>query len=204
MWASRNEMVLISHPELLPGPEKQLRLEDMLGFRRNPTQGTPLFKKYSSKPLDGHPTPLTPFLKVATGPSGIGMPSSFGMALGALDRYGKHAPRVHVIEGEGGMTPGRVAEGVAAASAAQLHNIIVHLDWNQASIDSNNVCRDGNTPGDYVQWDPREYFYLHDWNVIWVPDGFDFDQVIRAQQIAKAGLNEQPTAIVYRTVTGWR
>ena len=204
MWASRNEMVRISHPELLPGPEKQLRLEDMLGFRRNPTQGTPLFKKYKSKPLDGHPTPLTPFLKVATGPSGIGMPSSFGMALGAVDRYGKQVPKVHVIEGEGGMTPGRVAEGVAAASAAQLNNIIVHLDWNQASIDSNNVCRDGNTPGDYVQWDPREYFYLHDWNVIWVPDGFNFEQVIRAQQIAKAGLNEQPTAIVYKTVKGWR
>jgi transketolase len=66
MWASRNEMVRISRPDLLPDPAKQLRLEDMLGFRRNPVHGTPLFKKFKAKPLDGHPTPLTPFLKIAT------------------------------------------------------------------------------------------------------------------------------------------
>ncbi|MCK4856330.1 MAG: hypothetical protein KAT58_00005, partial [candidate division Zixibacteria bacterium] len=46
MWASRNEMVRIAAPELLPNQSRQLRLEDMLGFRRNPTQSTPLFKKF--------------------------------------------------------------------------------------------------------------------------------------------------------------
>ena len=204
MWASRNEMVRIGRPELLPEPAKQMRLEDMLGFRRNPVHDTPLFKKFKAKPLDGHPTPLTPFLKIATGPSGVGVPSSLGLALGALDRYGKDAPRVHIIEGEGGMTPGRVSEAAAAASAGQYGNVIMHIDWNQASIDSNNVCRDGNKPGEYVQWNPMEFFYLHDWNVIWVPDGFDFDMVIRAQKMAKAGLSDQPTAIVYRTIKGWK
>jgi transketolase len=204
MWASRNEMVRISRPDILPDESKQLRLEDMLGFRRNPVHDTPLFKKFKAKPLDGHPTPLTPFLKIATGPSGVGVPSSLGMALGALDRYGKKAPRVHIIEGEGGMTPGRVTEGVAAASAGQYSNVIMHIDWNQASIDSDRVCREGDKPGDYVQWNPLEFFYLHDWNVIWVPDGFDFDLVIRAQKVAKEGLSDQPTAIVYKTVKGWR
>lgn len=204
MWASRNEMVRISRPEILPDPAKQLRLEDMLGFRRNPVHDTPLFKKFKAKPLDGHPTPLTPFLKLATGPSGVGVPSSLGLALGALDRYGKDAPKVHIIEGEGGMTPGRVSEAAAAASAGQYSNVIIHIDWNQASIDSNNVCRDGDRPGEYVQWNPKEFFYLHDWNVIWVPDGFDFDMVIRAQKMAKEGLSDQPTAIVYRTTKGWR
>ena len=204
MWASRNEMVRIGRPELLPKPAKQMRLEDMLGFRRNPVHDTPLFKKFKAKPLDGHPTPLTPFFKIATGPSGVGVPSSLGLALGALDRYGKDAPRVHIIEGEGGMTPGRVSEAAAAASAGQYGNVIMHIDWNQASIDSNSVCRDGNKPGEYVQWNPLEFFYLHDWNVIWVPDGFDFDMVIRAQKMAKAGLSDQPTAIVYRTIKGWK
>jgi transketolase len=204
MWASRNEMVRISHPELLPDPAKQLRLEDMLGFRRNPTQNTPLFKKYKAKPLDGHPTPLTPFIRIATGPSGVGVPASFGMALGALDRYGESAPKVHVIEGEGGMTPGRVSEAAAAAASAQLKNIIIHVDWNQSSIDSDRVCREGDKPGDYVQWDPCEFFYLHDWNVIRVADGFDFSMIVKAQQIAKEGINDQPTAIIYRTVKGWK
>ncbi|MEE9554598.1 MAG: hypothetical protein V3W18_09895, partial [candidate division Zixibacteria bacterium] len=204
MWASRNEMVRASRPDLLPESAKQLRLEDMLGFRRNPTQETPLFKKFKAKPLDGHPTPLTPFLRLSTGPSGVGVPASFGLALGAIDRYGDNSPVVHVIEGEGGMTPGRVAEAAATAATAQLKNLVIHVDWNQASIDSNKVCRDGEIPGDYVQWNPLEYFYLHDWNVIYVPDGFDFEMVIRAQQLAKQGINDQPTAIVYRTVKGWK
>lgn len=204
MWASRNEMVRSAMPDFLPDEKFQLRLEDMLGFRRNPTQDTALFKKFKARPLDGHPTPQVPFLRLSTGASGVGVPSSFGLALGALDRFGTAAPLVHVIEGEGGLTPGRTSEALATASAAQMKNLVVHLDWNQSSIDSDRVCREGDKPGDYVQWSPMEYFYLHDWNVIWVPDGFDFRQVLRAQQMAKAGINNQPTAIVYRTVKGWK
>jgi transketolase len=204
MWATRNEMVRASRPDLLPSSiQKQLRLEDMLGFRRNPTQNTPLFKKYKAKPLDGHPTPMTPFLRLSTGPSGVGVPASFGLAMGALDRFGANAPRVHILEGEGGLTPGRTSEALATAASAQLKNLICHIDWNQAAIDSDHVCRENDKPGDYVQWCPREYFYVHDWNVIWVPDGFNFDMVVRAQTIAKAGLNDQPTVIVYRTIKGW-
>ena len=131
-------------------------------------------------------------------------PASFGLAWAAADLYGEDAPRVHIIEGEGGMTPGRVAEALAAAGTASLDNIILHVDWNQASIDSNRVCRDGETPGDYVQWTPAELAYLHDWNVIMVPDGFDWQQITTAQRLALELNNGQPTAIVYRTVKGWQ
>ena len=124
--------------------------------------------------------------------------------MGARDRYGAGAPRVHIVEGEGGLTPGRVSEALAAAGTASLGNVIVHLDWNQASIDSEHVCRDGEVPGDYVQWDPRELFYLHDWNVIDVADGFDWQQIVAAQRHALTLTGGQPTAIVYRTVKGWR
>ena len=109
-----------------------------------------------------------------------------------------------MVEGEGGLTPGRVAEALAAAGTASLDNLVVHVDWNQASIDSNRVCREDGTPGDYVQWTPMELFYLHDWNVIEVPDGRDFQQVIAAQRMAASMATGQPTAIVYRTVKGWR
>jgi transketolase len=204
MWALRNECCNISHPKMLPGPERQLRLEDLLGFRRNPTQETPLYKKYTAKPLDGHPTPLTPFVKLSTGASGVGVTTSFGLGFGAMDTFGKDAPFVHLIEGEGGMTPGRVAEAMAAAATAQMWNIMMHIDWNQASIDSNHVCRDGAEPGEYVQWTPAEFCYLHDWNVITVEDGKDISQVLAAQKYAMDNLNEQPTAIVYRTIKGWQ
>ena len=205
MWALRNEVIRIGAPQLLPKEDRyQLRLEDLLGFRRNPITRTPLFSRFGSKPLDGHPTPATPFLRLSTGASGVGVASSFGLAFGAMDYYGKDAPRVHIVEGEGGMTPGRVSEAMAAAGTASLKNIILHVDWNQASIDSNRVCRDGENPGDYVQWNPPEFAYLHDWNVILVPDGLDFGQVFAAQQAALRMRNHQPTAIVYRTQKGWQ
>ncbi len=204
LWALRNELVRIARPDLLPDEAQQLRLEDLLGFRRNPTNDTPLYKKFHAKALDGHPTPATPFVRIATGASGVGVPAALGLALGALDTFGKSAPRVHLVEGEGGMTPGRVHEALAAAGSARLYNAVLHVDWNQASIDSNQVCREGKQPGDYVQWDPVELCYCHDWNVIYVPDGKDFAQVLAAQELAAGLTTGQPTAIVYRTVKGWK
>ena len=205
LWALRNEVARLAAPELLPDDEKfQLRFEDLLGFRRNTSAQTPLFRRLRAKALDGHPTPATPFVRLSTGASGVGLPASLGLAWGAADLFGPDAPKLHIIEGEGGLTPGRAAEALAAGGTASLGNVILHIDWNQASIDSNRVCREGETPGDYVQWTPPELAYLHDWNVILVSEGFDWQQIAKAQQIALALDNGQPTAIVYRTVKGWQ
>ena len=168
LWALRNEFVRSADASRLPEEKLQLRLEDLLGFRRNPVNDTPLFKKFNSKALDGHPTPLTPFVKIATGASGVGVGATVGLALGAMDAYGPNCPNAHMIEGEGGMTPGIVAESMAAAATAQLSNLYLHVDWNQASIDSDNVCAENSKPGDYVQWTPDELAYLNDWNVVYV------------------------------------
>ena len=89
---------------------------------------------------------------------GVGVASTTGLALTLKDMYHEQAPQVHIIEGEGGMTPGRVAEAMAAAASSGLDNLYFHVDWNQASIDSNAVTRDGDQRGEYVQWDPAELF----------------------------------------------
>ncbi len=205
MWALRDEIARLGCPSLLPSDVKwRLRLEDLLGFRRNPISRTPLASKFGVRPLDGHPSPATPFVRLATGASGVGLASSLGLAVGAKDYFGADAPKVHIVEGEGGLTTGRAAEALAAAGTASLGNAVVHLDWNQASVDSNRVCRENDLPGDYVQWDPMELFYLHDWNVIHVPDGIDFQQIISAQRLAASMNNGQPTAVIYRTIKGWR
>lgn len=205
MWALRDEVLRQYKQDLLPAEtRKRLRLEDLLGFRRNPTQASPLFKQYNAKPLDGHPSPAVPFIRISTGASGVGVGSSFGLALGARDLYGSNSPFVHVIEGEGGLTPGRAHEAMATAATAQMNNLVLHVDWNQASIDSDRVCRDGTNAGDYVQWNPIEFAYLHDWNVIFVADGFDFNQIIAAQRLAVSRFNDQPTCIVYKTIKGWQ
>ena len=115
MWALRDEIARLGAPELLPDLRLRLRLEDLLGFRRNPNAAAPIATRTRAKALDGHPTPATPFVRLATGASGVGVASSIGLALAARDYYGADAPRVHVLEGEGGLTPGRVAEALAAA-----------------------------------------------------------------------------------------
>ncbi len=204
MWACRNEVVRQSHQDLLPQVSQQLRLEDLLGFRKNPITSTPLFVQFNAKPLDGHPTPQTPFVWLSTGVSGVGVAASTGLALTLKDMYGEDAPKVHILEGEGGMTPGRVAESLAAAATSGLDNIIFHLDWNQASIDSELVTREGDKSGDYVQWDPCELLLVQGFNVIYVPDGFNFAQIREAQEKALAMDNGHPTGIVYRTVKGWK
>jgi transketolase len=205
MWALRDEIARLAAPELLPGDDRdRLRLEDLLGFRRNPTNAAPLFAALHARALDGHPTPATPFVRLSTGASGVGLASSIGLAIGARDRFGENCPQVHISEGEGGLTPGRVSEALAAAGTASLANVTVHVDYNQASIDSDHVCREGDVPGDYVQWEPGELFYLHDWNVVKVADGHDFQQIVAAQRYARAIDNGQPTAVVYRTHKGWK
>jgi transketolase len=204
LWALRDEIVRTAAPDLLPDVRQRLRLDDLLGFRRNPSHPAPLAARAGAKALDGHPTPAVPFVKLATGASGVGLASSIGLAIAARDQYGADAPRIHVIEGEGGLTPGRAQEALAAAGTASLDNVVVHVDWNQASIDSDHVCREGDQPGDYVQWTPAELFHLHDWNVVEVADGLDWAQVLAAQRLAAAMGTGQPTAVVYRTLKGWR
>ena len=78
LWALRNEILRLGAPDLLPADELgQLRLEDLLGFRKNPTGMTALQKKLHAKALDGHPTPATPFVRLATGASGVIVLSPF-------------------------------------------------------------------------------------------------------------------------------
>lgn len=205
LWALRNECVRIGAPELLPASEaQQLRLEDLLGFRHNVAQHTPLFTKFHAKTLGGHPEPSTPFVRLCTGASGVGVGSSVGLALAAADAYGANCPQVHIVEGEGGLTAGRVSEALSMAATSQLKNAIFHIDWNQASIESEQVTAGNNQPGEYVQWTPAELFYIHDCNVIEVPNGHDFNQICVAQKLAAQLPGHQPTAIIYRTVKGWK
>src|SRR5271157_5949467 len=49
LWALRNEAVRIGAPHLLPKDVRyQLRLEDLLGFRRSPVTETPLFRQFGA------------------------------------------------------------------------------------------------------------------------------------------------------------
>ncbi len=56
MLALRDEVVRIGDPAALPGEARlRLRFEDLLGFRRNPTQSTPLFRRFGRRPSTATP-----------------------------------------------------------------------------------------------------------------------------------------------------
>ena len=203
MSALRNEIAKNYAPALLASEKRQLRLEDLLGFRKSLACQNKLFKQFKCKSLDGHPVPITPFVKLSTGASGVGVGSSIGLALAAATAYGDKAPKVNIIEGEGGLTAGRSAEALAIALSSGLDNLIFHLDWNQASIDSDKVTAENGAPGDYTAWTPAELLYINGFNVIFVDNGMEFEKVYAAQKFAWQLNNGQPTAIIYRTVKGW-
>ncbi|MCX7648726.1 MAG: hypothetical protein N2Z60_08950, partial [Elusimicrobiales bacterium] len=93
---------------------------------------------------------------------------------------------------------------MASAATSRLHNAVIHVDWNQASIDSNSVCAEEGKNGDYVQWSVDELFYINDWNVINVTNGLDFFQILTAQKFVSFIETNQPTAVIYRTIKGWK
>lgn len=193
-----NEAVRQANPRLLsPDPKNSLFLEDLLGFRRNESVVTPLRKKFGAKCLDGHPTPATPFTYLSTGASGVGVAATAGLAIAARDMYRTLTPRVYCIEGEGGMTPGRVEETLQIVERAQLGNFIMVVDHNDASIDVPGVCA-----GDYTFVKPEERGLLHGFNVA-VADGKNFDQVVAAFDYTCQYFGHvRPAMIVLRTEKG--
>ena len=59
-----------------------------------------------AKALDGHPTPATPFVRLSTGASGVGVAARSASRSARATTTATDAPRVHIVEGEGGLTPG--------------------------------------------------------------------------------------------------
>ncbi|MDO8733882.1 MAG: hypothetical protein Q7K21_01830, partial [Elusimicrobiota bacterium] len=198
------EIVKLKDEKLYNSIKHKMRFEDLLGFRKNPATITPLMKKFNSKRLDGHPTPETPGVVVATGASGVGFGALGGYAF-AKKEYFEEPPVINIIEGEGGMTPGRVHENLAHFWATSIWNLIIHVDWNNASIDADNVCTDEKYTGQYVNWKPYELGLLHGHNVAYIENGSDNNYIKVAQDFAFDNFLPQkhsPNMLVYRTIKG--
>jgi transketolase len=80
--------------------------------------------------LEGHPTPVLPWVDVATGSLGQGLPDGVGVALAG--RYLERLPyRVWALCGDSELAEGSIWEALDKASYYRLSNLIAILDVNR-------------------------------------------------------------------------
>jgi len=149
-------------------------------------------RKFGSR-LEGHPVPkILPWVDVATGSLGQGLPMSVGMGL--CGKYlDKRAYRMWVLLGDSEMAEGSVWEAFAAAAHYKLDNITAILDMNR-------LGQRGET---MLGWDAPAYAErarAFGWNAIEI-NGHDYDQIDKAFGDA-ISVTGQPTLIVAKTEKG--
>ena len=149
------------------------------------------YRKFGSV-LEGHPTPRIPWVDVATGSLGQGLPIGVGMAIASnhLDRL---PSRVWVLCGDSEMAEGSVWEAFEHAAHYELDSLTAILDINR-------LGQRGET---MVGWDVdvyRDRAHAFGWATIEV-DGHDVEEIDRAYTEA-AGIKGKPTVILARTIKG--
>jgi transketolase len=87
------------------------------------------FREFGSR-LQGHPTPELPWVDVATGSLGQGLPISVGIAL-AADRLEHSDLRVWVLCGDSELAEGSMWEAFEHAGFARLSNLVAVVDVNR-------------------------------------------------------------------------
>jgi transketolase len=149
------------------------------------------YRKFGSM-LEGHPTPLIPWVDVATGSLGQGLPIGVGMGLAAkyLDRL---PSRVWVLCGDSEMAEGSMWEAFEHASHYELDNLTAIIDVNRLGQRGETMI--GWNTGVYV-----ERARAFGWNAIEV-DGHNVEEIDRAYREAKE-TSGRPTVIVARTIKG--
>jgi transketolase len=149
------------------------------------------FRKFGSR-LEGHPTPKLPWVDVATGSLGQGLPYGVGVALAGkkLDRL---PYRTWVLCGDSEIAEGSVWEAFEHASFYELDNLT-------AIIDVNRLGQRGETMHGWNLDSYVERARAFGWHAIAI-DGHDVEQIDRAYAEAVATTG-QPTVVVARTVKG--
>jgi transketolase len=149
------------------------------------------FRTFHSR-LQGHPTPQIPWVDVATGSLGQGLPIGVGVALAG--KYLDKLPyRVWVLCGDSEMAEGSMWEAFQHASYYKLDNLVAILDMNR--LGQTRETMDGWNGDHYVA--RAEAF---GWNTIQI-DGHDPEQIDQAYAVA-LDQTGAPTLIVAKTKKG--
>lgn len=142
--------------------------------------------------LEGHPTPRLPFVDVATGSLGQGLPAGVGMAMNAKF-VDKTDYRTYVLMGDGESVEGSVWEGVEVARHYELDNLCAIVDVNRL----------GQSDPTMLQHDMAGYrsrWAGFGWHAI-VVDGHDVPALLAAFDEA-ARTKGKPTVLLAKTFKG--
>ena len=150
-------------------------------------------RKFGS-PIEGHPVPLPnglPYVDVATGSLGQGLPAGVGMALSAkmLD---KSSVKVYVVLGDSEMAEGSNYEALELGGHYNLNNLVAILDMNRL----------GQRGPTMLEWHGEIYASRAEafgWKAIQI-DGQDVNAVNSA--FAEAQTSDKPVFIVAKTKKG--
>lgn len=149
-------------------------------------------RKFGSR-LEGHPVPkILPWVDVATGSLGQGLPTAVG--IGLCGKYLDRLPyRTWVLLGDSEMAEGSVWEAFGAASHYKLDNITAILDMNR-------LGQRGET---MLGWESAVYAErarAFGWHAIEI-NGHDYDAIDKAYGDS-LNVSGQPTLIVAKTEKG--
>ena len=142
--------------------------------------------------LEGHPTPVLPWVDVATGSLGQGLPDAVGIAMAG--KLLEQAPyRVWTLTGDSELAEGSMWEAFATASHYQLTNLVTIVDVNR-------LGQRGETA---LGWDLDTYaarVEAFGARAV-IIDGHDIAQIDEALAQADGEL-DRPLVILARTVKG--
>ena len=188
-WEGRDRLV-VSMGHVSPGVYSVLsefgyvEEEDFLaGFRR------------AGSAFAGHVESCVPGIEWNTGVLGQGLSAGAGMALGLKLQEKKN--RVFVLMGDGEQQKGQISEARRFSAKFGLNNMTCLIDRNHLQI--------GGSTNAVMPQDIRADFAAAHWNVVYVEDGNDFEQLFQALRKvhrSEAGDPRFPTAVIARTLMG--
>ncbi len=148
-------------------------------------------RKFGSR-LEGHPAPVLPWVDVATGALGQGLPIGVGVALAGkyLDKLPYH---IWVLLGDSEMAEGSIWEAFDHASYYKLDNLVGILDCNR-------LGQRGETE---LGWNTAAYearAKAFGWNAF-IIDGHNYEEINRVLSQASQP-NGFPTLIIAKTIKG--
>jgi transketolase len=150
------------------------------------------FRQFGSK-FQGHPTPAIPYVDVATGSLGQGLPIGVGIAL-AGKKLDQMPYRVWVLCGDSEMAEGSMYEAFQHAAHYGLGNLTAIIDMNR--LGQTTETMDGWNGGAYAK--RAESF---GWRTIQI-NGHDYDEIDDAYAQVLDGGDEVPTCIIAQTKKG--